>query len=61
MLWEVNGNINSRKQRKSIKILGLTRWLSWLGIVPQKEGLLGSISGHGWWLGCGFCPQLGHV
>ena len=39
---------------KSVKILALTRWLSWLESHPIQKEVEGSILSLGMYLGCGF-------
>ena len=37
------------------------QWLSWLECHPMHQKIVGSISGQGTYLGCGFDPWLGHI
>ena len=51
-------------QKKSLKIkyvVALTSVAQLVGHHPAKGKFTGSIPGQGTWLGCGFCPFLGHV
>ena len=36
-------------------------WLSWLGIIPTNQKVMGSITNWGTCLGCQFHPQLGCI